>query len=161
MSENAPKRQPPSWETIWRVTRPLLVVALLMHIGFFAALAFMAPIHGADVAVLCTAMTGMIGAAVYCVAQHWRHRWTDMRSARRWLTAGYFCIPVYQVLAIVVGGRLGLLTTHLVRLLGDTVLVGALLGVAMFLLPPSLWQKTRNTKDAGPEDPEDENPDAE
>lgn len=137
--------QPPSWDIIWRVTRPLLLAALLMHFVFFAALAFMAPIHGADVAVLCTAMTALIGVAVYCVAQHWRNRRTDMRAAKRWLTAGYFCIPIYQVLAIVVGGRLGLLSTHLVRLLGDTVIVGALLGLAIFLLPDRVWRSRKSS----------------
>lgn len=143
------RRQPPSWEKIWQVTRPLLIVALLMHVLFFAALALMAPIRGAEVAVLCTAMTALIGAAVYCVAQHWRHRLTDLRAAKRWLTAGYFCIPVYQVLAIVVGGRLGLLSTHLVRLLGDTVIVGALLGLAIFMLPDRIWRgRKQNLDDA-------------
>jgi energy-converting hydrogenase Eha subunit A len=139
-TQRARQPQPPSWETIWRITRPLLLVTLLMHVMFFAVLAVMAPIRGADVAILCTLMTALIGAACYCVAQHWRHRRTDMRAAKRWLTAGYFCIPAYQVLAIVVGGRLGLLTTHLVRLLGDTVVVGALLGLAIFLLPDRVWR---------------------
>lgn len=114
-----------------------------MHVLFFAALALMAPIHGADVALLCTAMTALIGAACYCVAQHWRNRRTDMRAAKRWLTAGYFCVPMYQVLAIVVGGRLGLLTTHLVRLLGDTVIIGALLGLAIFMLPDRVWSSRK------------------
>lgn len=112
-----------------------------MHVGFFAALAFMAPVRGADVAVLCTAMTAVLVLSVYCIGRHWRDRWTDLNSARRWMAAGYFCIPVYQVLAILVGGRMGLLTTHRVRLLGDTVLVGALLGVAMFLVPSRLLRR--------------------
>lgn len=137
-------RYRPSWEKIWHLIKPLLIVAILMHVAFFAALALMAPIKGAEVAVLCTLMTVVVVASVYCVARHWRDRWTDPNTARHWMTAGYFCIPAYQVLAIVVGGRMGLLNTHLVRLLGDTVLVGALLGVAIFALPPRIWRMRRN-----------------
>jgi hypothetical protein len=136
-------RPKPSWDKIWRVTRPLFVVAMLMHIGFFAALALMAPVQGADVALLCTAMTVVVALSVFCVGQHWRDRGTDLTSARRWLTAAYFCIPCYDVLAIVVGGRMGLLNTHRVRLLGDAVLTGALLGLAIFLLPGRVWQKRK------------------
>jgi hypothetical protein len=120
---------------------------MVMHVGFFAAIAMMAPVRGADVAVLCTLMTVVIALSVYCVGRHFRERWTDLRTARRWMTAGYFCIPVYQCLAIVVGGRLGLLTTHLVRLLGDTVLVGALLGAATFLIPWRMWHR-KNAREA-------------
>ena len=46
------------------MTRPLMIVAMLMHVGFFAALSLMAPIHGADVAVLCTAMTVVVALSV-------------------------------------------------------------------------------------------------
>lgn len=114
---------------------------MLMHIGFFTALALMAPVHGADVAVLCTAMIAVLVVSVYCIGRHWRDRPNNMPSARRWMVAGYFCIPVYQVLAILVGGRMGLLTTHRVRLLGDTVLIGALFGAALFFIPQRLLRK--------------------
>ncbi len=133
------------------MTRPLMIVAMLMHVGFFAALSLMAPIHGADVAVLCTAMTVVVALSVYCVGRHWRDRWTDLKSARRWLTAGYFCIPCYQVLAVIVGGRMGLLTTHLVRLIGNTVLVGALLGVAIFALPGRVWHGKKKDAELPPD----------
>ncbi len=142
-AESRGQRSKPSWERIWKLTRPLLIVAMLMHVGFFAALALMAPVRGADVAVLCTAMTVVVALSVYCVGRHWRERLSDAKAARQWLTAGYFCIPVYQVLAVIVGGRMGLLSTHLVRLLGNTMLVGALLGVAIFALPGRVWHKRR------------------
>jgi hypothetical protein len=138
-----PRYKKPTWERIWRLTRPLLLVAMVVHVGFFAALSLMAPVAGADVALLCTAMTIVVVGSVYCVGKHWRERGNDAHSAKRWMTAAYFCVPAYQVLAIVVGGRMGLLTTHLVRLLGNTVLASALLGVVIFALPGRIWKRTK------------------
>jgi len=139
-------RPRPSWDRIWRLTRPLFFVAMAMHVGFFAALSLMAPVQGADVAALCTLMTVVVALSVYCVGRHWRERSNDMPAARRWMIAAYFCIPCYDVLAIVVGGRMGLLTTHLVRLLGNAVLFGALLGLAIFLLPGRVWQRKSDSE---------------
>jgi hypothetical protein len=134
-------RAKPTWQRIWRLVRPLLLVAMAMHVGFFAALALLAPVSGANVALLCTAMTLVVAASVCCVGKNWRENSTDPKSAKRWMTAGYFCVPCYQVLAIVVGGRMGLLTPHLTRLLGNTVLAAALMGVATFALPGRVWRK--------------------